>query len=390
MSDDPIFSAIENARVIYDDEVLDESGVPPAAPLPDVAPTITASREKQFRFPLTPLAAIVADTTDLHVVKGLLPRTGLAIIWGPPKCGKSFWTLDVLMHLAMGRNYRGHRVKQSSVVYCVLEGQRGFKNRVVAIKQENDTPADTPFQIMQAPLKLISDHKVFIAEIRSQFGAGCKPAVVCIDTLNRSIEGSESDDEAMGAYLAAAEAIRNAFGCLVIIVHHCGHDGTRPRGHSSLGGALDVQIAVRKSAGDVIVAELELAKDLETGMRIASRLAIVEIGRDGDGDAVTSCVLKPADVPKATAGRPPKGERAAFDALKTAIDAHGEIAPGSSPIPPGVRVVKVETWRRYARQSGISASSEPAALKKAFDRAHTKLIDGKHVGTWGEFRWIAS
>jgi hypothetical protein len=28
--------------------------------------------------------------------------------------------------------------------------------------------------------------------------------------------------------------IRNAFGCAVIVVHHCGIDATRPRGHTSL------------------------------------------------------------------------------------------------------------------------------------------------------------
>ena len=34
------------------------------------------------------------------------------------------------------------------------------------------------------------------------------PVVVVLDTLNRSIDGSESKDADMGAYLAAAETIR--------------------------------------------------------------------------------------------------------------------------------------------------------------------------------------
>jgi RecA-family ATPase len=80
--------------------------------------------------------------------------------------------------------------------------------------------------------------------------------VVCIDTLNRSIAGSENDDETMSAYVRAADDIRAAFGCLVIIVHHCGHGGDRPRGHSSLMGALDVQISVKRDPAENIVAEL--------------------------------------------------------------------------------------------------------------------------------------
>jgi hypothetical protein len=38
-----------------------------------------------------------------------------------------------------------------------------------------------------------------------------------LDTLNRSLAGSESDDEDMAAYVKAADAIREAFGCAVVI-----------------------------------------------------------------------------------------------------------------------------------------------------------------------------
>jgi hypothetical protein len=36
------------------------------------------------------------------------------------------------------------------------------------------------------------------------------------------------------ADLEPPSMIRNAFGCAVIVVHHCGIDATRPRGHTSL------------------------------------------------------------------------------------------------------------------------------------------------------------
>jgi len=41
------------------------------------------------------------------------------------------------------------------------------------------------------------------------------------------------------ADLEPPSMIRNAFGCAVIVVHHCGIDATRPRGHTSLAGAVD-------------------------------------------------------------------------------------------------------------------------------------------------------
>jgi RecA-family ATPase len=58
----------------------------------------------------------------------------------------------------------------------------------------------------------------------------------------------------MSVYVLAADKIRDAFNCAVIIVHHCGHEGTRPRGHSSLIGAVDAQIAVKRDAADNIIA----------------------------------------------------------------------------------------------------------------------------------------
>jgi RecA-family ATPase len=57
---------------------------------------------------------------------------------------------------------------------------------------------------------------------------------VVLDTLNRSLNGSENSDEDMGKYIKATAAIREAFNCAVLVVHHCGVNDSRPRGHTSL------------------------------------------------------------------------------------------------------------------------------------------------------------
>jgi AAA domain len=126
---------------------------------------------------------------------------------------------------------------------------------------------------------------------------------VVIDTLNRSQVGSESSDEDMGNYVKAANAIKEEFECAVIIVHHCGYEGTRPRGHSSLIGALDAQIAVARDAENNIVALVEYMKDGKDGpegLKLISRLEVVDLGVDDDNDEITSCVVLPVD--EGTAG----------------------------------------------------------------------------------------
>ncbi len=48
----------------------------------------------------------------------------------------------------------------------------------------------------------------------------------------------------MTNYVRAAEAIREAFDCVCIIIHHCGWDESHPRGHSSLPAAVDAQLSL--------------------------------------------------------------------------------------------------------------------------------------------------
>jgi AAA domain len=347
------------------------------------------------RFLVERFISIKPDSTAQYLVKGLLQRTGLVVVWGAPKCGKSFWTFDLLMHAALGWEYRGRRVQKGTIVYCALEGAQGFRNRIEAFRQDKLSEvdgSDPPFYLMATPLSLVRDRKAFIADIGKQLD-GDHPVAVCIDTLNRSLEGSESSDEDMAAYILAADAVRDAFGCLVVIVHHCGHGGARPRGHSSLMGAADMQIAVKRDAADNIVAELELSKDGEVGLQLVSRLKVVDIGVDQDGDSITSCVVEAVDsgaVLSRAAKPPPKSCQTALRALHKAIEEAGKDAPTSSTIPSSARVVSVETWRQYAYASGISDTDTPDARQKAFARAHKTLLDGNYVRAWNEHRWVAS
>jgi hypothetical protein len=213
-------------------------GAPPAVSADEYGGSTTSSGK---HFKLTRLNAVLMDLTAAYLVSGLIPRGGLIVIWGPPKCGKSFFAFYLMMHITRGIAYRGRQVQQGPGVYLALEGRRGFHARIEAYRREHGID-DAPFYLITERTDLIRDHKALIAAINEQIEETA-PVVVCIDTLNRSLTGSESKDEDMAAYIAAADAIREAFDCAVIIVHHCGVDSTRPRGHTSLTGAADAQIA---------------------------------------------------------------------------------------------------------------------------------------------------
>jgi hypothetical protein len=343
------------------------------------------------RFQLIPFDKIAFDTAPPYLVKGIVPRVGLCVFWGPPKCGKSFLVFDLLMHVALGWPYRGRRVHQGPIVYCAFEGQAGLRNRVEAFRQRKiaDGAVGIAFYLIADAMNLVADHPALIASVRAALG-DTKPAAIAIDTLNRSLAGSESDDRDMAAYVKAADAIRDAFKCAVIIVHHCGHEGTRPRGHSSLMGAIDAQIAVKRDAADNIIATVELMKDGAQGDEFVSRLEIVEVGKDIDDDEVTSCVIVPVEGLAPQKEKPKKLPAAAAKALKALheiIDDVGTIPPHDPYIPPATRAVKIEEFRAHAYKRGLCSSNEPDTKKHAFRRAFDSLVENHRIAVSKPYVW---
>jgi hypothetical protein len=342
------------------------------------------------RIRLTPFNEIKLGTQARYLVSTLIPLTGLALVWGPPKCGKSFWAFDVLMHVALGWEYRGLRVRRGPVVYCAFEGQAGIQARAEAFRQRflAEDPDAIPFYLVTLRLDLVADQAELVAAVKAQLGS-VVPVAVALDTLNRSLQGSESSDEDMAAYVNAADAIKDAFSCSVMVIHHCGHEGTRPRGHSSLIGAADVIIKVSRDAADNIIAEVEDAKDGPQGHSVRSRLEVIEVGEDDEGEVITSCVVMASDGEAEKMVRRPSGAAGlAFDMLLKAINEDGKPAPVSNHVPQNSRTTSINLWRSYCYAGTVAKSDKPDAKQKAFVRASERLQSQGFIGIWGELVWI--
>jgi len=305
----------------------------------DAKRTVDALLGASPQIKLVPFAEIKLGTQRRYLVAGLIPRVGITVVWGPPKCGKSFWSFDLAMHVTLGWPYRDRRVHQGPVVYCCFEGQTGMQARVEAYRQRflAEEPDTIKFYLEPVTLDLVRDHQALIAAIKATLG-NTKPVMVVLDTLNRSLRGSESSDEDMSAYIKAADAIREAFECAVVIVHHCGINGTRPRGHTSLTGACDAQLSVARDAADNVIVTVEEMKDGPNGDVIASRLEQAQVGADEDGEIITSCVVMPINPPKVQASGPrlTKNQATMFSILHDAG-----------------RALTKEQWNDRAREAGL-------------------------------------
>jgi hypothetical protein len=341
---------------------------------------------KKWPYQLVPFADLRPGTRSPYLVHGVIPLSGLVAVWGPPKCGKSFWAFDLTMHIAAGWSYRGRRVRQGPVVYLAFEGGEGFKARAEAYRRRREIDEKVPFYLLPSSAKLVRDHKALIESVDGQL-CDLPPIAVVLDTLNRSIDGSESKDVDMGAYLAAADCIVEAFDCVVIIVHHCGVDANRMRGHTSLAGAVDAELSVKRDAARNIIVQVEAMKDGAEGATFTSSFELVEVGTDEHGQPMTSCVIVPVEgaaADKKAQKLPPSAE-AALRALHECLADVGESAPASDHIPHGVTCVTLDQWREYLFKLAII--NREGSYREQFRRLRVTLKNAGAIGIWDEQVW---
>jgi hypothetical protein len=229
---------------------------------------------------------------------------------------------------------------------------------------------------MPGQVDLINDERALVEEFRFQLGK-CAPSAVILDTLNRSLSGSESSDKDMTLYVKAAEAIRKAFGCVCVIVHHCGYDDTHARGHTSLPAAVDAELSVVRDAGSpLLLVSVKQMRDGPEGMQVRSRAQMVPLDPDHNGKPRSSIVIVPEDpgeivVPTRQGGRPDIATPVLIEALRAAIEAKGEhfVPDGKLPLQAAEQQYVREIFYRRYIDAEADAQKSAAAQKSAFKRA---------------------
>lgn len=247
-------------------------------------------------------------------IGGLLGTASSIVVYGESNSGKTFWTLDAALHVAAGLPWNRRRVEQGGVLYCILEGTRGFDNRVAAWREQHkaELPADfrVPFGAIPVAMDLRDPDADTAALIRTikhtakLMGAPVK--LVVVDTLSRALAGgNENDSVEMGCLVKCIDLIRAATGAAVLLVHHSGKDAAKgARGHSLLRAAIDTEIEVKATEGGQRTATVCKQRELETGATFAFRLAPAVLGQNEHGEDVTTCTVAPDGSPVKATGKP--------------------------------------------------------------------------------------
>lgn len=285
-------------------QFLDMIGYPyPSGCTPDEFPLLPDRRDEghdpdrdDAMFRAIPAGEFMQGQPARWLVKGVVPQAALGVIYGASGAGKSFFALDLVAAVALGRPWRGLKVRQTNVLYIAAEGAGGFRKRIAAYRHDEQVEFGEALQVIAgAPNFLTTDDPAAIRREARRVRAG----LVVIDTLAQVTPGGDENNAVdMGRALKQCQRIHEDTGAMVVLVHHAGKDAARgARGWSGLRAACDFEIEVSAVAG-ARVARVTKQKDGEDGAEFYFNLVPVGIGIDEDDDLITSCVVR--DVGKPT------------------------------------------------------------------------------------------
>lgn len=275
------------------------------------------------------------DAQQSYVIKGLIPAESLCSAYGASGSYKSFLAISWSCHVATGMKWGGRRVSKGAVIYIAGEGSMGVKRRVRAWEITHGKEV-TDLCIVNAPVFPASPDYVeqvirTAGLVKSRTGENVR--LIVIDTLARCFGGNdENDSRDMGAFIQGCDAIKQATGATVLVVHHSGKDETKgARGSSAFRAALDAEYRIGRENSDVtaLVAACTKMKDAEEPKESAYDLKSVAVFTDTDGEEIVSMVV--IDVPRAPAelerieeaGNKTENHAALWQCIRTRT-AHGE------------------------------------------------------------------
>ena len=360
------------------------------------------------------------------LIKNLLPQVGKGLISGQWGAGKTFVGFELTAVLLTGQPFHGHMVKrQCGVLWIAAEGAGEVRLRLEAVIREkcgNTTRA--PFRWYEAAPALlergatdtlIAMAKQADASLQAEFGLPL--GAIFVDTIAACAgyrkSGEEQDNAVGAAIMNVLDAVAQALGCFVFGIDHFGKDllaGTR--GASSKESAGDVVLAClgeKQVSGSVTNTRLAVRKQRggRQGQEYPFQLREVELGKDEDGDPITTMVVDWQPAGAVGAAPPPdpwsqpkrQDQRTAVLRLKRVLMAELADHGVDLPIPPDGPIVRMITQEIVRQRFYVQTPADGTPKQKAdfrrqrFFRALGWAEDQELIGT-GEiggvdYIWLA-
>ncbi|MDO6478620.1 AAA family ATPase [Shimia thalassica] len=319
-----------------------------------------------------------------YLVKGWLDKGTLTVVFGQSNVGKSFFALDLAHHISKGEAWGNRRVNKGNVLYIAAEGGSSFPNRVSALD-------DPEFWVIAAPVTFAgkaSDAASMVEMVQHLASQTGRFDLIVVDTLSRVMgDGDENTAPDIADLVKNLDVLRRGTGSNIMLIHHSGKDIARgARGHSSLRAAVDTEIELTRDEIGLITAEVTKQRDGPTGYKFAYSLRQVELGRDQDGDPVTTCLVDPVNAGGTDKVQVSGPALAALNTLDELLAERGEIL--RDPRYPGTPCVPHKDWMEACITGGrLSNSDKRETHRRVFNREVESLKKCKLVSVRDDLVW---
>jgi hypothetical protein len=323
------------------------------------------------------------------LVKAVLQRGEMSVWFGDWGTGKSFLLTDCAFSIARGTNWFGRKTRGGLVIYQAGEGEIGFGNRMDAYRKKNHIDYSIPFVGLCSRINLFSGDKVvdtLIAEGNAWSTFYRLPLeLLVIDTFSAASSGAdENSGRDVGAILDRARRISRETGTHVAIVHHIPKSGNTPRGWGGFLGNVDSAVLVENlderevdpvDGKSRVIHKFTVIKQKDAASHFSRTFTLPQVilGKDSEGDDMTSCVVRPTISQKEIEERAvvPKDwcqlhrdNEDLFRALKRALNEHGILTPPGVPAPRGTVCCRISDWQDELVEERVGHVEITPALRK--------------------------
>lgn len=191
----------------------------------------------------------------------IIPEEGLAVLYGPPKKGKTFLAMEWAFRLSQGLDWLDYGVNMPvRVLYLAAEGIGSLGQRTQALRQKrkwgktNDNlRIITGSRHLYSKTGALSVESAEFVQVMEQF----RPQVVFVDTLMRHTPGGDVASNAdMAMVVEFLDRVRLAWGSSVVLVHHTRKDDSGFMGAQHIFGATDVMMHLKPDKDDSALSRL--------------------------------------------------------------------------------------------------------------------------------------
>jgi hypothetical protein len=269
---------------------------PPHVASIDMFPPVTVGPAPAARF--KPVIPNLAAPRPKWLVKNLLVEGSLAILFGRWGTGKSTVAIELGIAVARALPWHNRKVRGGKVVYISCENPHGVRSRLSAALKDQGIALDDLhgnfLEIADRPHLLKPEE---VQALIAQLKAIGPIALVVVDTLARATAGAEENSaKDSGILVGNCQAISEATGACVMLIHHTGKDESRGmRGSSNLPASADTEIELERPSEteNVRIAKLGKQRDAPDYCELFHyELAAVTLCQDEDGDPITSTVVR--------------------------------------------------------------------------------------------------